>query len=79
MMQGVEALNSYKADQIIALGGGSVIDAAKIMKLKYECPDADLEELAAPSWIYGNAWRSTRLKNEPGAADCDFDDQRHGQ
>ena len=48
VMQGVEALNSYKADQIIALGGGSVIDAAKIMKLKYESPQADLEELAAP-------------------------------
>ncbi len=48
VMQGVEALNFYKADQIIALGGGSVIDAAKIMKLKYECPQADLEELAAP-------------------------------
>jgi acetaldehyde dehydrogenase/alcohol dehydrogenase len=46
--QGVEALNFYKADQIIALGGGSVIDAAKIMKLKYESPEADLEELAAP-------------------------------
>ncbi|MGC1449322.1 MAG: bifunctional acetaldehyde-CoA/alcohol dehydrogenase [Candidatus Sulfotelmatobacter sp.] len=46
--QGVEALNFYKADQIIALGGGSVIDAAKIMKLKYESPEADLEYLAAP-------------------------------
>ena len=48
VMQGVEALHFYKADQIIALGGGSVIDAAKVMKLKYESPDADLEELAAP-------------------------------
>jgi len=48
VMQGVETLNFYKADQIIALGGGSVIDAAKIMKLKYESPEADLEELAAP-------------------------------
>lgn len=48
IQQGVEALNSYKADQIIALGGGSIIDAAKIMKLKYESPDADLQELAAP-------------------------------
>jgi len=48
VMQGVEALNFYKVDQIIALGGGSVIDAAKIMKLKYESPEADLEELAAP-------------------------------
>ncbi len=48
IMRGVEELNFYKADQIIALGGGSVIDAAKIMKLKYESPDADLDELSAP-------------------------------
>jgi len=48
VMQGVETLNFYQADQIIALGGGSVIDAAKIMKLKYVSPDANLEELAAP-------------------------------
>jgi len=48
IMQGVQELNFYKADQIVALGGGSVIDAAKIMKLKYESPEADLEELAAP-------------------------------
>ena len=48
VMEGVRTLDSYKPDQIIALGGGSVIDAAKIMKLKYESPQADLEELAAP-------------------------------
>jgi acetaldehyde dehydrogenase/alcohol dehydrogenase len=48
VLEGVEALNLHKADQIIALGGGSVIDAAKIMKLKYVSPEADLEELAAP-------------------------------
>jgi acetaldehyde dehydrogenase/alcohol dehydrogenase len=48
VMQGVEALKLYKADQIIALGGGAVLDAAKIMKLKYESPQADLDELAAP-------------------------------
>jgi acetaldehyde dehydrogenase/alcohol dehydrogenase len=47
-MRGVETLKQYKADQIIALGGGSVIDAAKIMKLKYESPEADFEELGAP-------------------------------
>ncbi len=48
VMEGVEALNFYQADQIIALGGGSVIDAAKMMKLKYESPEADFEELGAP-------------------------------
>jgi acetaldehyde dehydrogenase/alcohol dehydrogenase len=48
VMQGVEILNVHRADQIVALGGGSVIDAAKIMKLKYQSPQADLEELAAP-------------------------------
>ncbi|HUK46977.1 MAG TPA: bifunctional acetaldehyde-CoA/alcohol dehydrogenase [Terriglobales bacterium] len=48
VLEGVEGLKFYQADQIIALGGGSVIDAAKIMKLKYESPNADLEELAAP-------------------------------
>lgn len=48
VMRGVDELNFYKADQIIALGGGAVIDAAKVMKLKYESPEADLAELAAP-------------------------------
>jgi len=48
VLEGVEALNLHRADQIVALGGGSVIDAAKIMKLMYESPEADLEELAAP-------------------------------
>jgi acetaldehyde dehydrogenase/alcohol dehydrogenase len=48
IIQGLETLNAYKADQIVALGGGSVIDAAKIMKLKYESPQADIAELGAP-------------------------------
>ena len=48
VMNGVEVLESWRADQIVALGGGSVIDAAKIMKLKYESPQADIEELGAP-------------------------------
>lgn len=46
--EGVKQLEVFGADQIVALGGGSVIDAAKIMKLKYESPEVDLEELAAP-------------------------------
>ncbi len=46
--RGLETLNACRADQIVALGGGSVMDAAKIMRLRYESSDADLEELAAP-------------------------------
>jgi acetaldehyde dehydrogenase / alcohol dehydrogenase len=48
VLQGVEELKFYHADQIIALGGGSMIDAAKLMKLKYESPQADFEQLATP-------------------------------
>jgi acetaldehyde dehydrogenase/alcohol dehydrogenase len=48
VMDGVETLKRHSVDQIVALGGGSVIDAAKIMRLKYESPEANLDELAAP-------------------------------
>lgn len=47
ILQGIDELNFYKADQIVALGGGSVIDAAKLMRLKYESPDSDFGQLAA--------------------------------
>ncbi|SDN93190.1 bifunctional acetaldehyde-CoA/alcohol dehydrogenase [Acetanaerobacterium elongatum] len=39
IMRGVEAMNNFKPDVIIALGGGSAIDAAKGMWLFYEHPD----------------------------------------
>ena len=48
ILHGVADLKFYKADQIIALGGGSIIDAAKLMKLKYELPEADFQQLASP-------------------------------
>ena len=43
--KGVEAMKSFKPDVIIALGGGSPIDAAKGMWLFYENPEADIEGL----------------------------------
>ncbi len=41
--RGVAAMNSFEPDVIIALGGGSAIDAAKGMWLFYEYPEADVE------------------------------------
>ena len=41
--RGVQAIESFKPDVIIAVGGGSAIDAAKGMWLFYEHPDADVE------------------------------------
>lgn len=41
VMKGVGMMNSFKPDVIIALGGGSAIDAAKAMWLFYEHPETD--------------------------------------
>ena len=43
--KGLELMRNFKPDVIIALGGGSPIDAAKGMWLFYEHPDADPEGL----------------------------------
>lgn len=43
--KGVQMMREFKPDVIIALGGGSPIDAAKGMWLFYEHPEADVEGL----------------------------------
>lgn len=44
--KGAEAMKSFQPDVILALGGGSPMDAAKIMWVMYEHPDTHFEELA---------------------------------
>ncbi|MGV3070769.1 iron-containing alcohol dehydrogenase, partial [Proteus mirabilis] len=44
--KGTEQMNSFKPAVIIALGGGSPMDAAKIMWVMYEHPETHFEELA---------------------------------
>ena len=41
-------LTETRPDCLIALGGGSVIDAAKVMRLRHLYPDADLYTLVNP-------------------------------
>lgn len=45
-VRGAEAMKAFEPDVIIALGGGSAMDAAKIMWVLYEHPEADFEDMA---------------------------------
>ncbi len=45
-MRGLEQIRSFQPDTIIAVGGGSPIDAAKIMWLMYELPEVKFEDVA---------------------------------
>jgi acetaldehyde dehydrogenase / alcohol dehydrogenase len=45
---GVGVIEQLEPDVIVAVGGGSVIDAAKAMRLFYESPDLTMRELSLP-------------------------------
>ena len=45
-IEGTKAMNEFKPDCIIAIGGGSAMDAAKIMWVMYEHPEVDFMDMA---------------------------------
>lgn len=45
VMRGAEAMSKFNPDWIVAIGGGSPIDAAKAMWIKYEYPDCTFEDM----------------------------------
>ena len=45
VMKGAKAMQEFQPDWIVAMGGGSPIDAAKAMWIKYEYPDITFEDM----------------------------------
>lgn len=48
VMKGAQAMQAFEPDWIVAIGGGSPIDAAKAMWAFYEYPDTTFEDLCIP-------------------------------
>lgn len=48
VMNGAKAMREFEPDWIVAIGGGSPIDAAKAMWLFYEYPDTKFEDAVKP-------------------------------
>ena len=48
VMKGAQAMRDFEPDWIVAMGGGSPIDAAKAMRAFYEYPETTFEDLITP-------------------------------
>ena len=59
VMKGADAMLKFEPDWIVAIGGGSPIDAAKAMWIKYEYPDCTFEDMCK---VFGPPHRVQLLK-----------------
>ena len=70
VMRGAEAMLKFEPDWIIAMGGGSPIDAAKAMWIKYEYPDITFEEMCK---VFGIKYPIADFEITPDVAIVDPD------
>ena len=67
--EGVAQMRAFEPDTIIALGGGSAMDAAKIMWLMYEHPEANFEDMAMDfmdirkKYLHSRKWERKALRS----------------
>jgi alcohol dehydrogenase class IV len=59
VMRGAEAMKAFQPDWIVAIGGGSPIDAAKAMWIKYEYPETTFEDMCV---VFGLPKLRTKAK-----------------
>ena len=51
MNRGLDLMKTFNPDVIIAFGGGSPMDAAKVMWMMYDNPEIEFEGLATPAFM----------------------------
>lgn len=50
VQKGLAAMEQFQPDAVIGMGGGSALDAAKLMRYAYEHPEGNFTALATPFW-----------------------------
>ncbi|MCY9665701.1 iron-containing alcohol dehydrogenase [Paenibacillus alginolyticus] len=70
VQNGARQMTEFEPDWIVAVGGGSPIDAAKAMWILYEHPELSFEQIKAPNPLACFTQQSTFC--------CDFYDERNG-